>query len=90
MPRPMTVAEIDEVLAVARAYCEALAEYRQRQASGTLGPQADQEMRQQINALDLRLQRLQSNNEIERCRAQEKKASVIPFLPCMEQRKVVR
>ena len=64
--------EVDELVDLARTYCEALAEYRGAAAAG-LSPEQDAKARQSIANLSHKLELLKSNNELDRRRASLKR-----------------
>ena len=77
MPRPMSLEECQKFEALARAFCELRAEYRRRKENGSLGQDLDARMRQALNALDLRLDRLKNRNELAQIRA-ERAEELVP------------
>lgn len=69
MPRPMSEHEWTTFERAAIAFCELRAEYRRRKAVGTLGAELEDRMVQELNAIDLHLERLKRGNELELARA---------------------
>lgn len=69
MPRPMNDHEWADLERAAVAFCELRAEYRRRKAAGTLGEALEARLIQDLNALELHLERLKRGNELELARA---------------------
>ena len=61
-------AEIDELLQLARSYCEARASLRQAETEDRLSPEQRHKRLFHLGLLDKSLQLLKSNNELERMR----------------------
>lgn len=73
-----TASEIDELVALARCYCEVRAGYLSAKTEGRLSPQDESQSLQHLNSLNARIDQLKSNNELDRQRAR-KERRVIPL-----------
>lgn len=69
MSRKMSAQEWRLFERAAISFCELRAEYRRRKADQTLGEATEARMVQELNALDLHLDRLKRGNELELARA---------------------
>lgn len=78
MLQQRTELEIEEMVQLARTYCEALAAYRYAKAGGGLAPREDEEALGHLQRLETRLVMLKSNSELDRCRA-KRWTNVIQF-----------
>ncbi|GMV83759.1 MAG: hypothetical protein AMXMBFR7_49430 [Planctomycetota bacterium] len=76
MRPPMNPEEYDRFEALARAYCELRAEYRRRKAADSLGHELEQRMVQTLNAIDLKIERMKSADELDRLRAHQSAAYI--------------
>ncbi|MBE7461930.1 MAG: hypothetical protein HS116_00430 [Planctomycetes bacterium] len=74
MRPPMNPDEYDRFEALARTYCELRAEYRRRKDDNSLGHELEQHMVQTLSAIDLKIQRMKSADELERLRAYQSAA----------------
>lgn len=68
MPRKMTAADWRVFERAVVSFCELRAEYRRRKAEGTLGTALEQRMIQDLNALEIHIERIRSGNELELAR----------------------
>jgi len=71
MPRKMTAADWRTFERAVVSFCELRAEYRRRKAEGTLGTALEQRMIQDLNALEIHIERIRSGNELELARKAE-------------------
>jgi hypothetical protein len=82
-----TEAEIQELIALARLYCEVRADCAEAKAEGRLSAADEQTIRERLERIDKKLELLKSNNELDRRRARAG-AAVIPM--ARFQKKVAR
>ncbi len=68
-----TADEIDELVALARQYCETRAGLRCASAEGRLSPQQELSSAQQLQLLDRKIELLKSGNELDRQRARRER-----------------
>lgn len=69
MRRLRSERELDELVNLARACCEAFVAYRDAKARNSLTPCEEEAALRHIGNLDARLGMLKSNSELDRCRA---------------------
>jgi len=73
-----TAREIDDLVTLARCYCELRAEYLSARTEGRLSPQQEIYSLRQLRALDARIDLLKSGNELDWQRAR-KLRRIIPL-----------
>ena len=78
MHRLRTHEEVDALIELTRTYYAERAVYRGAGAMGRLSPAEDAEFQHRLRGMDERIERLKSNNELERCRG-ERVANIIPM-----------
>jgi hypothetical protein len=61
--------EIEQLIALARTYCEVRARHEYAQAEGRVTPEEDAQTRDYLRTLDEKIERLKSNNELVRSAA---------------------
>ena len=67
--RYRTESELNELIALARTYCEVRARQRDARAEGRLSEEEDARVSNDLQKLDLKLELLKNNNELVRSRA---------------------
>ncbi len=89
MPKPMSATEVDLLYQLARSRCETLALFRELQQESKRSMELEERMRQHLNKIDLRIQRLKSTNELDRLRALAE-SSASSFTPIQSAQEAVR
>ncbi len=70
--------EIDELIDLARTYCETRAEYRLAKHEGRLSAQMEEEVALYLKSLDARLTLMKSNSSVDQQQARTT-SNVLPF-----------
>jgi hypothetical protein len=71
-----TVQEVDELVELARQYCESRAAVVHATADGRLSPQQQEASSRRLEILNRRIELLKSNNELDRQRARRECAVI--------------
>ena len=79
MSRYRSDKEIDELVGLARNYCETMASYRMAKSEDRLTPQESVRFEHDLAALDERITNLKSDNELDRQKARQRQ-NIVPFL----------
>ena len=69
MLRHRTDKDIDELVALARTFCEVRAKHQYAQVEGRISPEEDERAREYLRTLDEKLELLKSSSELDHSRA---------------------